>query len=189
MTLRCLGLKHGLVKPALTFLDEPLQPQLMRRSEMASYSLVQAAEVAGVSKATFWRLVKRGVVSASRAEDGSYRIEASEFQRYLSSVAAEAPHHTRLKQAETGNGPVSEPPQGPVQVASLELEIAKLKCLLELERERVELERQRVVDERRRADELRQERDRWASALEATQRQLVDFSKRPRGLFGFLKRA
>jgi hypothetical protein len=171
----------------LTFLDEPLQPQLMRRGEMASYNLVQAAEMAGVSKATFWRLVKRGAVSASRAEDGSYRIEASEFQRYLSSVAAEAPHPTRLKQAETANGSVSETPQGSVQAASLELEIAKLKCLLELERERVELERQRLADEKRRAEELRQERDRWASALEAQQRQIADMTKRSRGLFRWFR--
>src|SRR5215213_6367725 len=58
----------------------------MRRYEMTSYSLVQAAEMARVSKATIWRLVKRGIVSASRAEDGSFRIEASEFERYLSSM-------------------------------------------------------------------------------------------------------
>src|SRR4051794_7248882 len=62
----------------------------MRRYEMTSYSLVQAAEMARVSKATIWRLVKRGIVSASRAEDGSFRIEASEFERYLSSIAAAA---------------------------------------------------------------------------------------------------
>jgi hypothetical protein len=133
----------------------------MRRYEMTSYSLVQAAEMARVSKATIWRLVKRGIVSASRAEDGSFRIEASEFERYLSSIAGETPHSERLKQLETGHDALSEASQGPVQFASLEVEIAKLKHLLELERERVILERQRVEDERRRSEELRRDRDEW----------------------------
>src|SRR5215210_6017246 len=85
---------------------------LMRRDEMTNYSLVQAAETAGVSKATFWRLVKRGAVSASRAEDASFRIEASELQRYLSSVTSETPHHERLKQRETEREALNEAPQG-----------------------------------------------------------------------------
>ena len=128
---------------------------------MASYSLVQAAETAGVSKATIWRAVKRGIVSASRTEDGSFRIEASEFERYLSSVAAETPHPERLKQREMGADALSEAPQGLVQRASLEAEIAKLKHLLELERERIVLERQRVEDAQRRSEELRRDRDEW----------------------------
>jgi excisionase family DNA binding protein len=128
---------------------------------MKSYSLVQAAETAGVSKATIWRLVRRGAVSASRAEDGSFRIEASELQRYLSSIAAETSHHERLKQRETEREASSEAPQGAVQLASLEVEIMKLKHLLELEREWVALERQRGEDERRRSEELRRDRDEW----------------------------
>jgi hypothetical protein len=44
--------------------------------------------------------------------------------------------------------------------------------------------------ERKRAEELRQERDRWASALEAGQRQLVDMTKKPSpGFMGWWKRA
>src|SRR3954451_22467628 len=55
----------------------------------------------------------------------------------------------------------------------LESEIAQLKWLLELERERVaheremvQVERQRGEDERRRAEELRQDRDRWHAQAE-----------------------
>src|SRR5215203_2340996 len=150
-----------LVKPALIVRHELSQLWLMRHYEMTSYSLVQAAETARVSKATFWRLVKRGAVSASRAEDGSFRIEASELQRYLSSVAAETPHHERVKQRETEREALIEAPQGGVPLASLEVEIMKLKHLLELERERVALERLRVEDERRRSEELRIDRDEW----------------------------
>jgi hypothetical protein len=47
--------------------------------------------------------------------------------------------------------------------------------------------------ERKRPEELRQERDRWASALEAGQRQITNLTKksdeRPKGFLGWLKRA
>src|SRR5215203_5561843 len=119
--------------------------------EMTCYGLVQAAEMAGVSRATFWRLIKHGAVSATRAEGGSYQIEASELDRYLMSTAIERARR------ETVNKP----------------EMAQLKWLLELERERVaheremvQVERQRVEDERRRAEELRQDRDRWHAQAE-----------------------
>jgi Helix-turn-helix domain len=151
----------GLVKPALIVRHALSELWLLRRDEMASYSLVQAAEMARVSKATIWRLVRRGAVSASRADDGSFRIEASEFERYLASVAAETPVPERLKQRETAPDALSEASQGSFQLASLEVEITKLKHLLELERERVTLERQRVEDERRRSEELRRDRDEW----------------------------
>ena len=45
------------------------------------YSLVQAAERAGLSKATIHRAVKSGRLSARRDEGGAYRIDASELAR------------------------------------------------------------------------------------------------------------
>ncbi len=61
------------------------------------------------------------------------------------------------------------PSQGEVQLESL-------KEVLELEKNRTE--------------ELRQERDRWASTLEASQRQPVDLTRKPRrGFMGWLRRA
>jgi chromosome segregation ATPase len=140
---------------------------------MACYGLVQAAEMAGVSRATFWRLVKRGVVSAARAEDGSYQIDASELDRYLTSAAIEKARREPVNKPETVSEPAHEQANDAVYTSSLEAEIARLKGLLELERERVaheremvKVERQRVEDEQRRAEELRQDRDRWHAQAE-----------------------
>jgi Helix-turn-helix domain len=140
---------------------------------MTCYGLVQAAEMAGVSRATFWRLIKRGVVSATRAEDGSYQIEASELDRYLTSTAIERARRGAVNKPETTGEPAHEQPHDAVHASSLEAQIAQLKWLLELERERVaheremvQVERQRGEDERRRAEELRQDRDRWHAQAE-----------------------
>jgi chromosome segregation ATPase len=53
--------------------------------------------------------------------------------------------------------------------------------------------RQLIEVERKRSEELRQERDRWASALEASQRQITDLTKRAEerpkgGLLGWVLR-
>ena len=43
--------------------------------------------------------------------------------------------------------------------------------------------------EKNRTEELRQERDRWASALEASQRQITDMTVKPRrGFMGWFRR-
>src|SRR3954452_20605839 len=86
--------------------------------EMTCYGLVQAAEMAGVSRATFWRLIKRGVVSATRAEDGSYQIEASELDRYLTSTAIERARRGAVNKPETTGEPDHEQPHdGPQSLA------------------------------------------------------------------------
>src|SRR4051812_19214550 len=100
--------------------------------EMTCYGLVQAAEMAGVSRATFWRLIKRGVVSATRAEDGSYQIEASELDRYLTSTAIERARRGAVNKPETTGEPAHEQPHDAVHASSLEAQIAQLKWLLEL---------------------------------------------------------
>jgi excisionase family DNA binding protein len=140
---------------------------------MTCYGLVQAAEMAGVSRATFWRLIKRGAVSATRAEGGSYQIEASELDRYLMSTAIERARRETVNKPEMAGEPAHEQAHSAVHTSSPEAEIAQLKWLLELERERVaheremvQVERQRVEDERRRAEELRQDRDRWHAQAE-----------------------
>ncbi|WP_147023136.1 hypothetical protein [Microvirga aerophila] len=65
---------------------------------------------------------------------------------------------------------------------SLEVRLAKAEAQLEALKEIVELERKQ-------AEELKEERDRWASALEASQRQITDLTKRaeepPKGWFWF----
>jgi hypothetical protein len=65
----------------------------------------------------------------------------------------------------------------------MEAEIEGLKALIEASK-RMEEEKDRRIEE------LRQERDRWASALQASQRQITDMTGKPsRGFFRWLRRA
>ncbi|MBL0408437.1 hypothetical protein JKG68_31720 [Microvirga aerilata] len=65
-------------------------------------------------------------------------------------------------------------------IVRMEAEVEGLREILEVEWKR--------------AEELRQERDRWASALEASQRQITDLTKKAesvsgRGFLGWLRRS
>ena len=53
------------------------------------YTLGQAARAVGRSKTTLGRYIKSGRLSASRAEDGAYRIDPAELDRVFH-VAREA---------------------------------------------------------------------------------------------------
>lgn len=57
---------------------------------LMEYSLMKAAERAGLSKATIHRAVKSGRLSARRGEDGAYRIDASELARVYPETLREA---------------------------------------------------------------------------------------------------
>jgi hypothetical protein len=46
-----------------------------------SYTLGEAARAAGKSKPTIARAIKRGLISATKAADGSYEIDPSELSR------------------------------------------------------------------------------------------------------------
>jgi hypothetical protein len=77
-------------------------------------------------------------------------------------------------------------------IGRLEAEIVSLKDECARERARaaqVDALTAILEIERKRAEELKQERDRWSAAAEAFQQQLVDLTKRPKGFFGWLKRA
>src|SRR3712207_3044937 len=52
------------------------------------FTLAAAARHAGVTKTSVHRWVKSGKVSASKAADGTLRIDPAELRRYLDSVAA-----------------------------------------------------------------------------------------------------
>ena len=87
-------------------------------------SLSQAAKAAGKSKSTINRAIKSGKLSATRHDDGSYTIDASELSRVF--------------QIGTPGGSewISSAPQTePVGTAVLEAENAALRAALERERE------------------------------------------------------
>jgi excisionase family DNA binding protein len=110
-----------------------------------AYSLATAAEAAKVTKPTVFRWIKSGKISATKADDGTYRIEPAELHRYLDSVAQETLPREMLKQAETP--PVAANDTLPEMIA-LRSEVEKLKALLDAEKQR--------------AAEIREDRDRWA---------------------------
>ena len=117
-------------------------PTATRRNPMA-YTLATAAEVAKVAKPTVFRWIKTGKITASKTEDGTYRIEPAELHRYLDSVK-ETPSPATTQQAVPA--PVTNANSLPEMIA-LRSEVEKLKALLEAEKQR--------------AAEIREDRDRW----------------------------
>lgn len=109
-----------------------------------AYSLATAAEAAKVTKPTVFRWIKSGKISATRADDGTYRIEPAELHRYLDSVAQETLPRETAKQAEP---PVAAPVETLPEMIALRFEVEKLKALLDVEKQR--------------AAEIREDRDRW----------------------------
>lgn len=116
-----------------------------------SYTLATAAEAAGVTKPTVFRWIKAGRLSASKMEDGTYRIDPAELHRYVDAnkatpipLEAENPD-TLPKSSETAAVALQA-------TLALRAEVEKLKALLEAERQR--------------ADEWKGQADRWANQAE-----------------------
>ncbi|ALN75851.1 helix-turn-helix domain-containing protein [Aureimonas sp. AU20] len=111
-----------------------------------SYTLATAAEVAGKTKPTIWRAVKSGKISATRLDDGTFRIEPSELDRYLAATRETPPAETAMR-SETGSGYADMDAKALQEAITLRLTVGHLETLLATERER--------------ATELRQEREHW----------------------------
>ncbi len=110
-----------------------------------SYTLATAADAAKVAKPTMWRWIKAGRLSATRLDDGSYRIDPAELDRFLSTIK-ETPVPQRTETlVETHNDTT---PEG----ITLRSEIDKLRALLEAEKQR--------------SAEWKVEADRWATQAE-----------------------
>jgi excisionase family DNA binding protein len=111
-----------------------------------SYTLATAAEVAGKTKPTIWRAVKSGKISATRLDDGSFRIEPCELDRYLAATRETPPAETAMRSG-TGSGYADMDAKALQEAITLRLTVGHLETLLATERER--------------AAELRQEREHW----------------------------
>jgi excisionase family DNA binding protein len=149
------------------------------------YSLSQAATAAGVRKSTVFRWVKAGKVSATRADDGNYRIDPAELQRYLDySVATEQDRHatparsaTLSETRDSGSATDTEMQRA---ADALRAEVAKLQALLEAERQR--------------GEEWKAQANRWAEqaerlALTHAVPAAAPAVQQSRGVFGWLRRA
>ena len=59
------------------------------RHEAMSYSLVEAATACGINRSTVLRAIKAGKISASKDEQGEWRIEPAELHRVYPPGAGE----------------------------------------------------------------------------------------------------
>jgi excisionase family DNA binding protein len=127
---------------------------------MASLSLRDAAEQVGVSKSTIFRAIRAGRLSATRDDDGNFRVDASELFRVYEPASKERTAAERVEaRAVTQDAMASEAVELRVKYAELDGEVKALRLMLEAMQKREE--------------DLMAQRDRWASALEASQRQLT----------------
>jgi excisionase family DNA binding protein len=150
-----------------------------------AYSLSQAATAAKVRKSTIFRWVKAGKVSASRTDDGQYRIDPAELQRYLDAVATEQPRPGTAGRSaatrDTGNGADATDAEMQRAADALRAEVAKLQALLDAERQR--------------GEEWKAQANRWAEQAErlALTSSVITPAATPAlqrgGMFGWLRRA
>ena len=118
-------------------------------------TLADAAKHAGTSKSSLFRWIKSGRISATRADDGTYRVDPAELQRYLDSVSAEARQARDAEQAEPpsdATGASGDMAAIRERNAALEAQVEGLRALLDAER--------------RRADELKTNGEAWRAQAE-----------------------
>ena len=109
------------------------------------YSLMQAAERAGLSKATIHRAVRSGRLSARRDTGGAYRIDASELARVYPETLQEMAYEAVRNHPET----VETMAVMQERVRSLEVQLADAH---ETGRRERETSRDSIADLRRRLD-------------------------------------
>ena len=114
-----------------------------------SYTLTQAAEAAKVQRSTVFKWIKAGKVSATKAADGTFRIEPAELHRFLDSVSKETPLSETLKQPDTRADTATDTL---LELMSLRSQVEKLQHIVEMEKER--------------SRELREEREAWKRQAE-----------------------
>lgn len=123
---------------------------------MPSFTLAEAARLAGVSRPTIYRLVKEGNVSVTQDERGVKRVDASELVRVFPNASFET--------TETGEAVRVRKPETP-NAALLEVELRGARELLQETRQALQAERE--------------EKARLLGVVEAQTRMLEDKRTRP----------
>ena len=132
-------------------------------------TLGEAARHCGVSKGTISKAITTGKLSATRREDASWSIDASELARYIEANGHRFRAETR---AATGATDQAE--------------------TLAAERARADLAEQRLADLREMLADMREQRDRWetqAQRLALTNQQPAEQPQKPLDAGGPLYRA
>jgi hypothetical protein len=128
-------------------------------------TLGEASRLTGLGKTTLARAIKAGRLSATRATTGTYEIDPAELARcYPFKASTEATGATVA-----ATGPVlwvhrtGATPDATGATAVLEAQVAGMREIGDLLR--------------RQLDEIREDRDRWRSQAEASQRLITDRSQ------------
>jgi excisionase family DNA binding protein len=110
---------------------------------MATLTLREAAEAVGTSKSTLFRAIRAGRISATRDDDGQFRIDPAELFRVYEPATSERSAPPRATpQAMTQDAPADDT-ELKVRCASLEAEVRGLQQMVEeLRRSRVKWEAQ-----------------------------------------------
>ena len=141
-----------------------------------SYTLGTAAKATGLSKPTIHRAIRSGRISATRLDDGSYRIDPAELHRVFPPVSS-VPVTTGgtengVRQSETpfvtAVPPVTD--DSAVQAARLEAELAGVRELLRVREEQIETLTQAHRDQ---VEDLRAERDKLLGQVDTAHRLLT----------------
>lgn len=83
----------------------------------SQFTLKEAAELAGVSKVTLWRLVQKGELEASLDDRGRYTLERETVLKYRATLQRNEPDHAKRFTSE----PEAPFPQGNVSEAAPEI--------------------------------------------------------------------
>ncbi len=122
----------------------------MNNTNITKLTQSEAARAAGVSHTSVWRAIRKGKLSAERADDGTIRIDLSELLRvYPQANIERAREHApdgSLNKAE--RAPDHAPEVSALRTLVDELQADKRRLLSELDREREE--RMRAAEERAR---------------------------------------
>ncbi|MBA1159430.1 DNA-binding protein [Microvirga mediterraneensis] len=137
------------------------------------FSMLEAAKEAGTSKASIWRAIKSGRLSATKRDDGTYAIDPAELFRVYPKRLADS----GLKQTETPHetGETAETEGVTAAKAALEVEVRMLREMMQRMEEAHHRER----------EALQGERDAWKAQ---TQHLLTDQRPSPTGWRAWLKR-
>jgi excisionase family DNA binding protein len=117
----------------------------MGQDAVAHLTLREAAETVGTSKSTLFRAIRAGRISATRDDDGQFRIDPAELFRVYPPATSERSAPARAApQAMTQDAPAADTALA-VRCASLEAEVQGLKAMVE---------------------ELRRSREKWEAQAE-----------------------
>lgn len=123
-------------------------------SNMATYTLGQAAKKVGLSKPTISKFVREGRISATRNDDGSFSIDGAELTRFAASYTK--PSRGRKQEKKDVSENVTD-----LRILEVELRNAREKI--------ADLERREEEARQQAAEALAKEREantRYAAAIE-----------------------